>query len=142
MTDFEDPFIIIKAPQISTITQQKKKISKKPKKDRKNCWTSRQTKQYVKFFKENSQFSHRADLRKSKRVFNQLHKFIPTRTPVQIKSHHQKLLLKYKTIDNAIKKLEQMLKNAEEEHFAEKPCSKKEENEFSDYFIRQAELME
>ena len=35
-----------------------------------------------------------------------------------------------------------MLKNAEEEHFAEKPCSKKEENEFSDYFIRQAELME
>lgn len=38
MADFVDPFIIVKAPKPESPPPKKRKIVKKPKKERKNCW--------------------------------------------------------------------------------------------------------
>ena len=38
MADFADPFIILKAPKPEGPPPKKRKIVKKPKKERKNCW--------------------------------------------------------------------------------------------------------
>ena len=80
---------------------------------KKNSWTPLENRQYVKFFNSNIHFADNAKLRKSKHIFNRLHKHIPTRSPAQIKSRHQKLLLKFSNIRSIIKNLEDEFNNVE-----------------------------
>ena len=43
-----------------------------------------------------------AFLRKKNKIFAKLAAIIRTRTSMQVKSHHQKLLIKYKSLENII----------------------------------------
>ena len=57
--------------------------------------------------------------KKFTRMFLLMTKYVTTRTPKQIKSHHQKLMLKHKTLKAVLENLEKELSLLEKE---EKPC--------------------
>ena len=101
-----DPFIILKAPTTIVHSVESKKSSRK---ERKNCWTWKENLQYIRFFEENPEFINSPEKRKECKIFNQMGKRITTRLPVQIKSHHQKLLIKFRSIENIISELRNTL---------------------------------
>jgi hypothetical protein len=43
--------------------------------------------------------------RKANRIFVMMTKYIPTRSSSQIKSHHQKLMAKFKSLDAVLREL-------------------------------------
>ena len=107
MSGTQNPFIIIKAER-----QEKSSIEDSPSRKterNKNSWTMEEHLQYIEFFRQNSYFSNSKILRKAEKIFNQMTKIIPTRTSVQIKSHHQKLLVKYKNVQSILDNLERKL---------------------------------
>jgi hypothetical protein len=48
--------------------------------------------------------------KKAKKMFVRLAAYVPTRNPSQIKSHHQKLMIKYGNLETILLKLERELK--------------------------------
>lgn len=69
---------------------------------------------YVRFFMEHMNFWENNLLRKSERIFIKMTDYIRTRKIVQIKSHHQKLLLKYGSINNIVLKLYEKIREYKE----------------------------
>ena len=98
MSEANSPFIIIRAEEIMMKRMENEESNKSDQKEKKNTWSSQENHQYVNFFKDHMEFATNAELRKVEKVFNKMTQYIPTRTSIQIKSHHQKLLQKYKTI--------------------------------------------
>ena len=59
-------------------------------------------------------------MRKEHQIFTLIHRYVPSRKSTQIKSHHQKLLLRYKTVENMLQKLEERLRGAEDSRTGQK----------------------
>jgi hypothetical protein len=90
-----DPFIIIKSYRGNS--GRKASMASNGEKN-KNSWTSEENGIYIRFFQENPDFVLNKETRKRNKIFVQMGKLIPSRDPKQIKSHHQKLLIKHGTI--------------------------------------------
>lgn len=59
----------------------------------------------MRFLQENIELFASKESRKSKRVFRLLSQKIKSRTIDQVKSHHQKMLLKFKSVEGIIELL-------------------------------------
>lgn len=105
---FEEPFIILKSWRKPNLIKKKDKVEKISK--YKNCWTIDEHRGYLNFFRENMDFSRSHEKRKFDRIFVSMKKYVPSRTHVQIKSHHQKMLVKFGSIETVLDKLEHLLK--------------------------------
>lgn len=103
MEDPFSPFIILK--NFRKLESEETKVGLS---NVKNCWTLLEHQSYIDFFREHSYFAHDKLLRKSKKMFKMMSRHIQTRDPKQIKSHHQKLMGKYGSLDNILAKLEKL----------------------------------
>jgi len=103
-----DPFIIVKSekPWVSSKieTRQPSKM----------YWTKNEDLLYIDFFERFPHFAESFAQRKANKIFIQMSKFIRSRTPNQIKSHHQKLLLKHGSLNNALAYLSVTRKDSQE----------------------------
>ena len=99
MCAFWDPFTIIHAESIRESQRES------PRESIKKYWTEEENLLYIAFFKRYPHFAESYAQRKANKIFIQMSKLITTRVPSQIKSHHQKLLMKYKTLDSVISHL-------------------------------------
>lgn len=97
MSDSYLPFTIIRNFRKQESHQYKKQLC-----NAKNSWTIIEHKNYIRFFNDHSYFAHDKDLRKAKKMFKMMSAYIHTRNHIQIKSHHQKLMVKYGSLDNVI----------------------------------------
>jgi hypothetical protein len=84
-----------------------------PKKSsKKKCyrWTEEQQKKYVHFLAENiSLFKMNYLDKMNLKVHVRMSRFIPNRNSYQCRSHHQKMMVKYGSIENLIKKFSYLL---------------------------------
>lgn len=79
---------------------------KKTQKINKNRWSSKENKIYVQYLKNNKDMFKDKESRKKGKVLHRLAKLIKKRTYEQVKSHHQKMIIKYHTIDTIIREFE------------------------------------
>ena len=70
-------------------------------------------------------------------MYLNMSRYILTRSVTQIKSHHQKILKKYGTISNIVKRLPRKLENSKKK-VIEVPPGK--ETDLSDIFVLKSEL--
>ena len=107
----EDPFIIIKAPR------QEKEVKGCFESKRLTSWSKVEHLQYLTFFDENMESLRENCSNKAKKMFIRMAQYIPTRTASQIKSHHQKLLLKFGSVETILNKLTESLKRSTDREF-------------------------
>lgn len=65
-------------------------------------WDFRENYTYITYLKNFKTIFASPEARKRVKVFSHLSKLIKTRNPFQIKSHHQKMMLRHKTLDAII----------------------------------------
>ncbi len=68
-------------------------------------WSQIENHKYITFIQKNRSSIDNQDKSKRSRIFNKMALYIKTRNPIQCRSHHQKLLKYYKTIEGIIKHL-------------------------------------
>ena len=65
-------------------------------------WNKRETIKYCSFIKENEKILSMPLKRQKQKIYNEMQSFIQSRTKEQCKSHHQKMLHKYKSISKIL----------------------------------------
>lgn len=71
-----------------------------------NYWTKEEQTIYLNFLVEHMPMINSTEYRKKLRIFKKISTILGTRTPIQVKSHHQKLEDKFKTIPKIIDHLQ------------------------------------
>ena len=77
-------------------------------------WTTDETRLYMNFLDHYHKKFGCEEKRRKCTIFNRLSKAINTRTPDQCRSHHQKMQLKYGSIDNIVESLRRRLEEEAE----------------------------
>ena len=88
---------LIDSPTVTTSSE----LSAGSKKIRKH-WTLLENKRYLDFVRENIHLLEKDNLSKGEKIFKKMSVCIESRSHTQCRSHHQKLLLKYKNISSII----------------------------------------
>ena len=65
-------------------------------------WTPREESQYIEYLKSNMPMVASPEFRKNARIFKKISTILGSRTPIQVKTHHQKMIAKYHTISALI----------------------------------------
>jgi hypothetical protein len=72
-------------------------------------WSERENKIYVEYIRSNKELMAECKDKKRQRVFLHMSKLIKTRTPKQVKSHHQKLIKQHLSVDSIVQHFDQLL---------------------------------
>lgn len=78
------------------------KLIKEPKSFNYNYWSLEEQTTYRNFLVQHMPMITSTEYRKKQRIFKKISSILGTRTPIQVKSHHQKLEDKYKSIPKII----------------------------------------
>lgn len=70
-------------------------------------WNDHENMMYLKYLTEKESSFGSRELRRKHNVFYSFSKIVRTRTPIQVKTHHQKLIMKYKNVRRIIEHFEQ-----------------------------------
>lgn len=88
-----------------------------------NYWSDEEQGLYLTFLKDHMPMITSPDYRKKQRIFKKISSLLGTRTPIQVKSHHQKLESKFKNVSKIIAHLEKELNLIKEERETEETYS-------------------
>ena len=83
----------------------------------KGKWTREEQRAYIQFIRENMSEMETKLMRKSRKVFLNMSKLVRTRTADQCRSHHQKILLYHKSLEEIVRFYEQESTVMEEHDF-------------------------
>lgn len=88
-----------------------------------NYWRPEEQQVYLEFLKEHMPMITSVAYRKAQRIFKKISMRLGTRSPIQVKSHHQKLEEKFKTIPRIISYVQDCLKAAGKDRNISECCS-------------------
>lgn len=88
-----------------------------------NYWSDEEQGLYLAFLKQHMPMITSPEYRKKQRIFKKISALLGTRTPIQVKSHHQKLEGKYKNVSKIIAHLEKELRLVKAEKETEEAYS-------------------
>jgi hypothetical protein len=88
-----------------------------------NYWSDEEQGAYLAFLKQHMPMITTPEYRKKQRIFKGISALLGIRTPIQVKSHHQKLEDKFKSVSKIIAHLEKELRVDKQEKETEETYS-------------------